>query len=302
MSLELDAAVRINMFERIRQLRDAGGGFVSAAQLNEGIHFRGARVPIWNQQTGIFRPRLLRAPGAALTIQTSFESPYEDRWSPDDDVLAYKYRGTNQDHSDNRALRRAMELRLPLLYLVGVNRGIYEPVFPSYVVADDPSALTFSLLADEEEFIRPGADRSDSDAPRKAYITRRVKQRLHQERFRFQVIGAYRNQCSMCRLRHVSLLEAAHIIPDRDPHGMPEVPNGLSLCRIHHGAFDVGILGVDPDYQIHLRKDVLEEHDGPMLRHGLQELHGGRILVPRIERHRPNPTYLRARFAKFRAA
>jgi putative restriction endonuclease len=129
-----------------------------------------------------------------------------------------------------------------------------------------------------------------------------VKQRLHQERFRYLVLSAYRRQCAMCRLRHTPLLDAAHILPDRDERGVPEIPNGLALCRIHHGAYDVGILGVDPACMIHVRLDVLEEHDGPMLRHGLQELHGERIQTPRRADHLPNPAYLGERFARFEAA
>jgi putative restriction endonuclease len=54
--------------------------------------------------------------------------------------------------------------------------------------------------------------------------------------------------------------------------GLPEVPNGLALCKIHHSAYDVNILGVSPDYRVHIRSDVLREHDGPMLRWGLQEM------------------------------
>lgn len=83
---------------------------------------------------------------------------------------------------------------------------------------------------------------------------------------------------------------------------MPEVPNGLSLCRIHHGAFDVGIVGVDPDYKIHVRHDVLEEHDGPMLKHGLQEMHSSKIILPGKAANRPNRDYLQERFEKFLAA
>ncbi len=64
----------------------------------------------------------------------------------------------------------------------------------------------------------------------------------------------------------------------------------------------MGILGVDPDYRVHLRADVLEEHDGPMLRHGLQELHGGWIQTPRRAEHLPNRGYLAERFERFRAA
>jgi putative restriction endonuclease len=81
-----------------------------------------------------------------------------------------------------------------------------------------------------------------------------------------------------------------------------DCPNGLALCRIHHGAYDLGILGIDPEYRVHLRQDVLDEHDGPMLRHGLQEMHGGLIKLPRRLEHGPNQDYLAERFARFRAA
>jgi len=98
------------------------------------------------------------------------------------------------------------------------------------------------------------------------------------------------------------LPDAAHILPDRDERGHPEVPNGLSLCKIHHGAYDTEILGVDPDYKVHIRSDVLAEEDGPMLLHGLQELHGSRIVLPKAELLRPNRDYLAERFGCFQAA
>ena len=89
---------------------------------------------------------------------------------------------------------------------------------------------------------------------------------------------------------------------DRDERGRPEVPNGLSLCKIHHAAYDANILGVAPDYLVHVRRDILEEHDGPMLKHGLQDMDGHRIILPRVALKRPNPEYLEARFTQFRAA
>jgi putative restriction endonuclease len=302
MNFDLDLELRLAVFEHVHRLRDAGGGVISWRALNEGIVFRGRRVPIWNYQKGIFRPALLRESGAALSVQTSFDSPYDDRWHPDDDRLVYRYRGTDPDHPDNRALRRALELQRPVLYLVAVKKGVYQPVFPCYVVGDVPERLTFFLMADAEGFVSPAGDDADTSFPRKAYITREVMVRLHQQRFRSLVLTAYREQCAMCRLRHTPLLDAAHILPDRDERGRPEVPNGLSLCRIHHGAYDIGILGVDPDYHIHLRRDVLDELDGPMLKHGLQELNGERIELPRRERDRPNREFLAERFERFRVA
>ena len=300
MSLDLDLEFRLAVFAHVDRLRDSAG-VVAARDLNQGVIFRGERVPIWNQQKGIFRPALLREPGAALSFQTSFKSPYDDRWAHDDARLVYSYRGKDADNPDNRAMRRAMQLGRPLLYLFAVQPGVYQAVFPCYVVGDDPDRLTFYVLVDVEGRIRPPEDAS-TDWPLKAYVTREVKQRLHQQRFRYLVLNAYRQQCAMCRLRHASLLDAAHILPDRDVRGQPEVPNGLALCRIHHGAYDVGILGVDPGHRIHLRHDVLEEHDGPMLLHGLQGMHGVRIQVPRRAADRPNLEYLAERYERFRAA
>ena len=303
MTLDLDLEVRVALFEHMERLKRAHGGLVPASALNTGMTFRGERLPIWNQQKGIFRPALLRFPGAALTIQTSFDSPYDDRLDPADDRLVYRYRGTEPLHPDNVALRAAMELRRPILYLVAVEQGVYDAVYPCYVVADAPSQLAFFLLADAQRDVLASAGQDPAaSAPLKAYATRVVKQRLHQERFRHLVLSAYGRQCSMCRLRHSPLLDASHILPDRDIRGLPEVPNGLALCKIHHSAYDVGILGVDPEYRVHLRADVLEEHDGPMLRHGLQEMHGTTLHVPRRPENRPNRGYLEERFARFRVA
>jgi putative restriction endonuclease len=127
-------------------------------------------------------------------------------------------------------------------------------------------------------------------------------QRLHQYRFRQLVVAAYRERCAVCRLGHTELLDAAHILQDRDERGRPEVPNGLALCGVHHRAYDTDILGVDPSYRVHIRADVLEEKDGPMLLHGLQELHGSVIILPRVPAQYPNRDYLAERFEHFQAA
>ena len=75
--------------------------------------------------------------------------------------------------------------------------------------------------------------------------------------------------------------------------------NGMSLCRLHHAAFDRLLLGVHPDYVIHVRPDILYEIDGPMLRHGLQGLQGQRILVPSRRVERPDEGRLEVRWERF---
>jgi putative restriction endonuclease len=112
-------------------------------------------------------------------------------------------------------------------------------------------------------------------------------------------LQAYREQCSVCRLRHYQLLDAAHIIPDRDPVGEPRVTNGISFCKLHHAAFDVYIIGITPDYMVEIRKDILEESDGPMLQHGLKELHKIKITLPRDKKSWPNRESLERRHQQF---
>ena len=296
-----DDEIRAAAFAYVQRLRDRYGGRIPREELSEGVTVRGERVPIWNYQKGIFKPAALGPGGAALSVQTSAESPYADAHDPDAGHFIYKYRGTDPNQADNVALRNAMALRRPLIYLVAVDPGVFDAVLPVYVTADDPDRLQFTLVADQ--VIAPAAlDDPVVASVRRAYVTRAVMQRLHQQQFRRLVLDAYREQCAICRLRHVELLDAAHILPDRDPRGEPLVSNGLGLCKIHHSAYDAHILGITPEARVEIRVDVLEEIDGPMLRHGLQEVHGSRLVLPRRLEHKPNRDFLAERYERFRAA
>jgi putative restriction endonuclease len=117
------------------------------------------------------------------------------------------------------------------------------------------------------------------------------------------VLLAYEGACAVCRIRHDQLLDAAHILPDSDPRGEPWVSNGLSLCKIHHAAYDADILGISGDHKVWIRESVLEEEDGPMLLHGLKELNEKHLMVvPSQHEWRPNPDFLEERFQRFRRA
>ena len=122
--------------------------------------------------------------------------------------------------------------------------------------------------------------------------------RLHQARFRARVLPAYSNQCTICRLKETRLLDAAHIISDTEVAGEPTVTNGLSLCSIHHRAFDEDLIGVSPDYEVRVHPRLLEEEDGPML-DLLKRDHETTIVVPRRSAWRPDRELLAERFERF---
>lgn len=137
----------------------------------------------------------------------------------------------------------------------------------------------------------------------RSYITISTQKRLHQQSFRLRVLKAYRECCAVCKLKHDELLEAAHILPDTHPKGEPWVSNGLSLCKLHHAAFDAQILGIRPDLVVEIRKDILEEPDGPLLIYGLKEWHNRKLMVvPHSPRLKPRSDFLEERFELFKRA
>ncbi len=265
-----------------------------------GFQFEGRTFPLIDNQLGIRKPQGLTAALSILTTYTSdgARAPYEDAVG-EDGLLRYKFQG-NPGHYTNVGLRRAHELGVPLMWFFGVQQGLYLPFFPVWIVAVDERQSRVAVALDE-------AQRHLSvDGPvsliERRYSERITRQRLHQPVFRQRVIQAYETSCAMCRLRHRSLLDAAHIIPDRDVRGVPAISNGLALCKIHHAAYDQNILGIRPGYTIEVRADILQEIDGPMLKHGLQEMNNVPLVLPRCRADRPAPELVEERYERFRSA
>ena len=75
--------------------------------------------------------------------------------------------------------------------------------------------------------------------------------------------------------------------------------NGMSLCSIHHRAFDQHLLGVSPEYRVHVSRRLLEDEDGPML-DLLKGFHRREIHVPTRRTWRPDRERLAERFEPFR--
>ncbi len=267
--------------------------------LQHGFSFRGKKIPFLAHMKGIYRAAAQRGP-AALSINTSWKSPYDDRET--DDGAFYAYRAGETGEADNRALRAAFELQVPIVYFVGTRPGWYKPLYPCFVVEDDPVAR--EVLVTQGRMVGPYDEREpvlSEDPIDRRYAVREMRVRVHQARFRGRVIPAYRSQCTICRLKEVRLLDAAHIVGDAEVLGEPHVTNGLSLCAIHHRAYDQNLVAVTPDYGVTVSQRLLEDEDGPML-DLLKGFHGTTILLPQRRSERPDPTRLEKRYADFVAA
>ena len=301
-----DTRMRLRAFEHVRRLTEIHGQ-LTAKLLSAGFDFDGTRIPLINPQRGIFKPRQMRF---LLSIKTVVPTRGGKVWYDDqreahrqiyqgDETVDYAFMGTNPEAADNRWLRDAHEHQVPVIYFLGVTPGRYQALIPTFISGWVPSSLKASI-----SFGLP--ERGDLSTPPQAaerrYALRVVKQRLHQDSFREAVITAYSGRCALSGLREHRLLDAAHIVSDKDELlGQPVVPNGLPLSKIHHAAFDVDLIGIDPDYRVHVSERLLEQRDGPMLE-ALKQLQGGALHLPSRVGDRPDRERLARRFDRFKAA
>lgn len=189
--------------------------------------------------------------------------------------------------------------RVPLIYFLGFAPGLYQAIIPAFIAGWDATHLIASIA-----FGLPGeaALSLPKTAPERRYALDTVKKRLHQGTFREAVLTAYKRRCALSGLPEARLLDAAHIVADGDTgYGQPVVSNGIPLSKIHHAAFDAHLIGIDPDYRLHVSEKLLVQHDGPMLE-ALKRLNGGTIYLPTRDRDRPDRERLARRFEDFRAA
>jgi putative restriction endonuclease len=277
------------------------------------FEFGGHTHRLVGPQTGIWRVRSLS--DAAISIVTAFvppgaKRPYDDQADEvgADGLLRYKWRGTDPNTADNVWLRTAMRRQLPLVWFIGVGYApgthtqVFTPRFPVWLVDEEPQFHQFAVAVDELQRAIPSNADADVIELTKRYNERIVRTRHHQPLFRSTVLHAYGRRCAVCRLPFAELLDAAHIRPDAQG-GAAKVTNGLALCKIHHGAFDTNIIGISPDYVVHVRESVLETFDGPTLQHAIKAVNGEALRqLPHARNEQPDRDLLAERFESFRRA
>lgn len=303
-SNEEDAQLRAAAFHHVQQLQETHDA-LSSEQLSAGFIYRGARYPLVNPQRGIFKPKEMLY---LLSIRTVYPRKHARIWYDDQrdvhrqifegvDSVDYAFMGTDPAAADNRWLRDAFTDRVPVIYFLGISPGRYQAIVPAFVAGWDERALKAQVAMG-----LPGENRISPDAAERRYALRLVKQRLHQASFRDAVIAAYRGRCALSGLPEPMLLDAAHIIADGDERlGQPVVSNGIPLSKIHHAAFDAHLIGIDPDFKVHVAERLLSQNDGPMLE-ALKRLHGTDLHLPGRTRDHPDRDRLAQRFEVFRSA
>lgn len=287
----VETALRLRIIDWVQRQAELNGGFLYRHELLSH-RIDGMDLPVIDYSRGIRNPQNFTS---TLSIVASASGPYDDAES-DDGLLHYAYRDGDPWGGDNRKLRNAITTGQPLILFRKEVKNVYTPIAPVYVVDDIPEERAFLIALDESFTFVP--DPRNLSVPQRAYAVRLARQRLHQPAFRTRVLVAYEVRCAVCQLKHGSLLDAAHIVSDSEERGVPTVNNGLALCKIHHAAYDQNMMGITPNYTVEIDSDLLAEIDGPMLKHGLQEMHGRTISMPARAADHPDRELLAWRYEK----
>lgn len=145
-----DLELRKYALEHVRELARRYDDIVPRAVLLEGFPTPLGRISYGSFYSGIFKPRQFSGPAALSLVTTPpkdrREAPYDDGYDETTKTFRYHYRRPRENSerarlaaaADNRALRAALELGVPLIYFNGIAPSQYTPVAPVFLTRDDP--------------------------------------------------------------------------------------------------------------------------------------------------------------------
>ncbi|WP_298941709.1 HNH endonuclease [uncultured Microbacterium sp.] len=291
-SREEERAIRADIFRWLDEQFIGQGGYEIHSSVLRGYCYGDEQIPLLDRGKGIRNPATF---SATLSIMSGWKANKYSDYESDDGWVTYHYR--EGEGGDNTKLVRAWANGDPLVYFRAVREGFYIPYYPIVIAQNDPIARVVRFPLDQAlSFL---GDPLAYDEQKRRYAESIVHTRLHQPIFRARVLHAYSGACTVCDLRHSELLDAAHIVPDAEENGVAHVTNGLAMCKIHHAAYDRSLMGITPDFEVRIDQQLLDEIDGPMLRHGLQDMHGRSIRLPSSRAARPDRDRLAQKFELF---
>lgn len=170
-------------------------------------------------------------------------------------------------------------------------REVY-PSFHHQTVSQDELRTIKKALMDVE---RPPDEELEIVPEERRHTIISTHQAIRDGSFRERVLTVYGRKCAICGLQ-VELIEACHIIPVK-AGGTDETINGIALCYNHHKALDLGLIGINKEYEITLNRSKLQ-----IIRHAdlIGELEefieksrvGEQIFLPDNVNYHPNIDFL----------
>ena len=291
-------SIRLAALSQIKKLSECWNWAVPWFEIEKGFHVGGERFQYANRSRGIFKPEGM---DAALSIKTSFVYNEAGKcWHQDQNLgELVSLEGSDgldlkeKEISNSASLKATIDRQLPLIYFHGIALDWFQPLAPIWVVNLGSNIISLSLEKPERsEIIIP-----EEIIP--SYSMAIHKNRNHQARFSTKVREAYGWKCALSGLPIPKLLMGCHIIPDSEG-GEASIKNGISMSTLHHSAFDSNLIGIDPDFKVHVSPALQNQSDGEVL-DALKRLNGKKLELPQRPKDRPDKSFLEQRFKVFKS-
>lgn len=123
-------------------------------------------------------------------------------------------------------------------------------------------------------------------------VSRLIKTRINQYRFRELVMTNYNSTCCITGIKNSELLIASHITSwSKDEINRLNPANGLCLNALHDKAFDRGLITVSADNFSILISPILKEKTDDSIYNHFVKYEGQQIYLPK--KFLPNPIFLK---------
>jgi len=299
-----DLALIQAAFNRLKELELMYDDAIPNAAIRAGFEFDNEKTLFENQAQGIFKPRQMKA--GALSIKTTMARDggvniYNDQ-VVDDGFYQYSLQSGDPHGGANKQLWQSYELKQPLIYFHAVAPAVYTALWPCFIdsIITDVDEPYLKLLVGQRPASNVEYASVDSQSIQSRYRVSESKVRLHQASFREAVLDAYNRRCAVTGLQEERLIEAAHIVPDGEIGATQFVNNGIALSKIHHKAYDSKLMGIDPDFTIHMSDQLLSSPKNDFLDQSFLRFNGEKLRLPRRKELAPNRDYLARNFELYK--
>ncbi len=176
-------------------------GTIAWGQLKDGCPFHGERIHLATRARGIFKPRQMET---LLSIKTVIprrgRTDWYDGQSIDQAVFGahehfeYSFMQGTQADQVNQLLMQACNLRLPIIYFVGVAPNLYEPIVPAIIHKFDTTSRKCFVGPSNLGVSTPDgiSQRVSDDADKRRYHVGLTQQRPAPEHVPRQRVGRLR--------------------------------------------------------------------------------------------------------------
>ena len=232
------------------QLVEAGGPDGVSPSLLRKLGIYGGAQGIWVDKE---RTNSLTPWGVTVSVLHTGKV-YADDLS--DDGVLYYYprtgRSVGRDLSEIRATKSAAELQLPIFVITHPTPSSSKRNVRIASVEDWNDQANLFLI----EF--GGAPHSEAAKYGVGHIepfvlegharkrTTETATRGGQQRFKFRALQLYGQQCVVCDINILDVLEVTHIRPT-EHNGSDHPKNSLVLCALHHRAYDKNLFCIEPN-------------------------------------------------------